>query len=75
MLQHRTSTNNNNDGWMEQALSFVEVITNFVPNLQHYEYDVFVLWFFVLDLVSDRRWSVAHKASNEKVIVSFLLLT
>lgn len=55
-----------NSYWTTSVCNFIDVIIKFVPTVTHYEMDMITLWFMVLDLVQDEKWTF-NKASEEKV--------
>ena len=58
--------------WPQYATNFVDIISKFIPNPNHYELDVFILWFFVLEIVGNPNW-VFEKTAEEKVIYTIKL--
>jgi hypothetical protein len=53
--------------WTTSVSALIDFVVKFVPTVTHFEMDVLALWFFVLDLVADERWTI-DKQSQDKVI-------
>lgn len=54
--------------WTHNNSYYIDFITKFEPKGgSHYEFDIVILWFYVLDIVADEQW-VVDKNSEEQVI-------
>eukprot|EP01122_Echinamoeba_exundans_P011282 TRINITY_DN4432_c0_g2_i1.p1 TRINITY_DN4432_c0_g2~~TRINITY_DN4432_c0_g2_i1.p1 ORF type:complete len:2537 (+),score=455.07 TRINITY_DN4432_c0_g2_i1:648-7613(+) len=43
--------------WLAFMLTAVSCVTRFVPQT-HHEFDLFPLWFFLIEMISDHRWPI-----------------
>jgi len=50
--------------WLQCAIYCIEMASIFVPSNEHYEYDIVVLWFFVLELIQDNRYILKRVSEN-----------
>jgi len=62
--QKGSISNLGEENFAKSADILFDSVIGFVPN-KHREFDLFVLWFFALELISDQRWT--HDPSNKKV--------
>lgn len=58
--------------WLAFMLSAVNCVTRFTPQT-HHEFDLFPLWFFLLEMVSDHRWPPAGNVPTADLRIEEIL--
>lgn len=58
--------------WLAFMLTAVSCVTRFIPQ-QHHEFDLFPLWFFLLEIVTDPRWPIPGAAPQADLRIEEIL--